>query len=216
MPTVTLTEYECRRGLLPPVCAKCGVPATDRVLRRPRKLPQEVIWLWGFPFLTTAVVCPPLFAVLFVLIGRRVDVRVPMCADHKHDWAWRDRASRWLIFPVWSVAATALTIFAALDPNDRWLYLGSAVLVFLMNLYVTHQVIGRGEIQVVDSEGMNLRIRNVHPEFAAAFEAERERDLAGRPARYHRFGDERDDYDDEPDEPVHRREDADAADEESW
>jgi hypothetical protein len=51
---------------------------------------------------------------------------------------------------------------------------------------------------VLGGEGMDVKLRRVHPAFVEALDEARERDRRENPVRFQVFGDERDDYDDEP------------------
>jgi hypothetical protein len=193
---VTLTECEYRAGLVPPVCARCGVATERRVPRRVRVLPQGLACLWAIPFLAGLVFCPPLFVLLMLSFGKRVDVRVPMCPEHEDHWAATDRVGRWLVLPIWSLVATGLIVCAVLDPVGRWLYVGGSVLTFLAVL-VLEKVLVRDRVVVFSAEGSDVRLRHVHPAFAAAVAELRERHRPERPAPVRRVEDEWDDYDDE-------------------
>jgi hypothetical protein len=208
---VTLTEAEYQADRLPPVCPWCGSPATTRVPRRVRLFPQRLGCLLALPCLASLIFCPPLFILLIVLFGRRIDVPVPVCAEHETAWAAFDRIGGRLILPVWCLVATGLTVCAVLDRDHRWIYVGASVLVFLAILGL-ERVMSRGMVLVLQAEGSDMRIRNVHPVFAAALAEMRERERAERPPVERRFEDERDDYDDDVTEGRRRRWDRDEYD----
>jgi hypothetical protein len=200
---VTLTEREYQSGHLPPVCARCGAQAGTSVPRRVRLFPHQFGCLWIAPLLATVIFCPPLYVLLLVTIGRRVDVRVPVCPEHEGDWVVLDRVTLWLVLPIWSLVATALTVCAVLDPRYRWWYVGGSVLT-LIAVVAIQRVRGRGRVFLAQAEGTDVRMRRVHPAFAAAVAAMRPAQPRERPARRH-VEDEWDDYDDEPMGPRPRR-----------
>lgn len=193
---VVLTEAEYQADALPPLCARCGAPATVRVRRRVRILSNRFTCLWAIPFLAGLIFCPPLFILVLVAFGKRADVRVPMCPEHEGHWVTPDRVGSRLVLPIWSLVATGLTVYAILDPEYRWLYVGGAVLTLLAVVGVL-QVTTRQLVLAVAGEGRDVRLKRVHPAFAAAVAAERQRNPPERPARYQRPEDEWDDYDDE-------------------
>jgi hypothetical protein len=206
MARATLSPYEYRRDLLPPVCVRCGEPATDRVPRTLRVPPDQLVWLWGLPVLASLVFCPPLFLFIAVLIGERLVVRLPACPDHVGDWVWRDRLTNFLLLPVWSLVAIALSVCIVLDPERMVLYAGLAVLAAVAAVCLDMFVINGGTVLPVAGEKMDVQLRRVHPHFVLALADDRERDRREDPSRFHQFGDERDDYDDDgPKAPPPRR-----------
>jgi hypothetical protein len=205
MASVILTPYEYRRDLLPPVCAKCGAAASDKVPRRLRIPPDQYVWLWGLPILVTIVSCPPLFMVLSVLIAEKVEVRVPMCAEHRDDWIWRDWAQKWVVYPLWSLAALGLMGMLVFDPSLFCIYVGAAILLLLLVFVVEFHVVGYGSVMAIGGDRLEVSLRRVHPAFRDALQVAREKDRLENPARFRQFGDVRDDYDDEAMDPPGRR-----------
>ncbi|MBO0697295.1 MAG: hypothetical protein J2P46_02770 [Zavarzinella sp.] len=193
---VVVTEAEYQADALPALCARCGAPATARVRRRLRILPNRLTWLWTIPFLAGLIFCPPLFILVLVVFGKRADVCVPMCAEHEGHWVTPDRVGGRLVLPIWSLVATGLTVCAILDPEYRWLYVAGAVLTLLAVIGVLQVTTGQ-LVLAVAGEGSDVRLKRVHPAFAAAVAAERQRNRPERPGRYQRPEDEWDDYDDE-------------------
>jgi hypothetical protein len=197
MPSVTLMPREYRRDL-PPVCAKCGVPATDAVPRLLRIPPDQWVGAWALPVLASLILCPPLYFLIAVLIGERVVVRVPTCAGHRNDWVWRDWATWWVLYPAWSVAAMGLAALAARDHGWLCFYFATAIVVVLAVVGTEFYVIGHGAVLVIGGERLEVKLRRVHPAFVEAIDQWREQERREGPARFVTYGDERDDYDDEP------------------
>ena len=197
MPSLTLTPHEYRRGL-PAVCAKCGRPATGAVPRVLRIPPDQYTWAWALPVLVSLMLCPPLFFLTAVLIGERVEVRVPTCDDHRRDWVWRDRLTWWVLYPAWSLAVIGLVVFAVRDPALFCPLIPTTVVVLLAVAGTEFYVIGHGAVLLMGGERLEVKLRRTHPAFVEATEEERERERRENPARVFTYGDQRDDYDDEP------------------
>src|SRR5262249_3797654 len=104
MPTILLTTYECRTGLLPHLCAKCGVP-TDSIVRSMAlaAVPQFLMNLF-------LVICPPLFLVMSAVFRRRFAYELPMCPPHRVDREWRNRISSWTYLIVCATYIAAFTV----------------------------------------------------------------------------------------------------------
>jgi hypothetical protein len=146
--------------------------------------------------LAALVFCPPLFVLLLVTVARRVDVRVPMCPEHEDHWAESDRIGIWLVLPIWSLVATALTLCAVLDAEIWWLYVGGSVLI-LVAVVVLEKLVARDRVLVLPAEGTDVSLRHVHPAFVTALAERRAALRPERPVPPPRLEDEWDDYDDE-------------------
>ena len=113
MPTVLLTRYECDRGLVPRVCARCGVPADDAV--RVTVLDPVTHALMA----ASLTLCPPAFIAAATILHRRRAMRLPMCPADRADWEWRDRVtSRSYVFAVGVPYVAAIGVAVASFLND--------------------------------------------------------------------------------------------------
>jgi hypothetical protein len=79
MDWVTLKKEQVERDALPPVCMKCGAPATCRVNATFRHTPEWVGWLYF------AVIIPGLVAEQF--FSREMRVSCPFCHKHRNHWS---------------------------------------------------------------------------------------------------------------------------------
>jgi hypothetical protein len=197
MPRVDLSDYELAHDLLPPVCAKCGEPATDRPTL---KLYIADGWSGALVLLGLIFgVClfPPLL--LFSLqFARRVEVRVPLCPAHRDDLARREWVEKHYIFPVWTAAALLmeLTIIVELVADGPGISCVGLFVVTMVAL-VAAGVIARGRVGLAKPPGVAVRLTGVHPAFAAALTEDRARDRVSNPDRRGGHGDVRDDYDEQ-------------------
>src|SRR5689334_13376669 len=78
-----------RPGLVPGVCARCGVPAEEAV--RVTVL-DPVTHAYVAASLT---LCPPAFITAATILHRRRAMRLPMCPADRADWEGRDRVTSW-------------------------------------------------------------------------------------------------------------------------
>jgi len=79
MDWVTLTKEQVERDELPPVCMKCGAPASCRVNTTFSHTPEWVGWLY-FPFLIPGIIAEQFFS-------RQMRVSCPFCHKHRNHWA---------------------------------------------------------------------------------------------------------------------------------
>jgi hypothetical protein len=196
MPRVDLSDYELAHDLLPPVCAKCGEPATDRPTLKLYIADgwSGAVQVFGLVF--GVFLFPPLM--LFTLrFARLVEVRVPLCPAHRDDLARREWAERHYLFPVWTAAALLLelTIIVELVADGPGISC-VGLFVVVMAALVAAGFIGRGRIGLAKPPRVAVRLSGVHPAFAAALTENRARDRVSNPDRRAGHGDVRDDYDD--------------------
>jgi hypothetical protein len=173
MPKVKLSAYECRKGLLPGVCAKCAEPTEDFYLRKFSWYPPIAI----VGFLVGGIIG---FAILALILTKKMDVRVPMCPTHKGDWAWR----RWFLgigfLLIFGLGGAAFAIAASQQaPNDDavgfvCLGFGLGLLVFL----IPALIINNNAIRPTEITERGITLTNVHRDFIEALEEDRDRDQA--------------------------------------
>jgi hypothetical protein len=200
MPRVTVTAYELDHDLLPPVCVKCGQPATVRLDRTTRVIDEPGRW-YGF-YTVVVVVSIFFFPPLFLFLLRRakaVRFRIPFCGP---DLARTMRRERWalrVLVPVWCLwallADTAL-VLQLFSRHSPWFcaMAGAMAVVVAMGEVGTAWLRRRRRKPPV----AEYNLPNVHPAFIAALSEDRARDRVDNPFRRGGRGDVRDDFDDEP------------------
>ncbi|HJZ92128.1 MAG TPA: hypothetical protein VKE40_14730 [Gemmataceae bacterium] len=201
MPTIRLTEYECEQDLLPPVCAKCGAPATEWVPRRVRYISNRLGWLPVAALVTSLFALPPLFLALGHRFGEAMWVRIPVCGDHRTHWGWRDQGLYLVLMPAWAVTVTSLNLVGlvvALLGGDPGVYLMLAVVALILTLIVENCVLAYGAVRLLRAENPpGVKVCGAHPEFVTALTLDRARDRVTNPDRRTEAG-IGEDYDDEP------------------
>jgi hypothetical protein len=187
MPTVTLSGYECANDLLPPVCAACGRPATDRV-------PLTFTWhpKWA----------EPLFVVAWLFI-RRMGVRMPLCARHAWRWRWNNILIVAAFIPGAGLIGGAYVYDLGQPPGfaDELVMLGllcSGGVVLLVGAMFAKGLSER--IRPTEITDRHLTLDHVHETFVAALAEDRAESTD--PLRAEGYGDSRDDYDDRPPDAV--------------
>lgn len=178
MANVRLTPEQCQGDDLPPLCARCGRPAVDRV---------ERAFAWHPPWLGVFILLGVLpGVVLMIYHTRRRTVRLPMCDRHRRHW--KNPALATLI---------GLPVCVALMPLGAVVFRTPGVTVAGVYLFLAGVVgiaVWNGRLirpDRIDADGIVLA--GVHQEFADAVKESRDE----RPARGY------DEYDDE--EPTRRR-----------
>ncbi|HVK11588.1 MAG TPA: hypothetical protein VM597_22645 [Gemmataceae bacterium] len=145
MATVTLTRFECERGLLPDVCMFCGVPAT---VRR-RKTFGATGW-----FTTTKMV-----------------LRVPACDRHANYWVRQAVILVGTFLVVAALGFLASVLEELGHPRGTLSVIAAVVLLFgwlvLLGVYLS---IGVRPTELTDAF---VRLTDVHVAFIEALEAER-------------------------------------------
>jgi hypothetical protein len=86
MAQLRLGRYEAEEGELPSVCMRCGAPATATKSKQFSWHPQWVL------VLILAGLLP--WAIVALILTKRMRVRVPLCQKHKNHWLWRG----WVIY----------------------------------------------------------------------------------------------------------------------
>src|SRR5258707_9669465 len=81
MAQIRLSRYEAEEGMLPPICVRCGAPAT-----RYKGVGFSTLADW-FYLLVLFILWP--LAVLAVLLRQRVRFLLPVCDGHRNHWRWR-------------------------------------------------------------------------------------------------------------------------------
>jgi len=198
MPRVILTEYEVEHDLLPPLCIKCGKPATERFHRTVRFLDDPGRWggLYVLTFLFTIYCLPPLLLVL-LRRARAFRVKIPFCPSHLNRFRRRERIALGILVPLWVTVSLAIdTVLAAAlyhQPGGTcMLAAGVATFIAAVDRFAAWRARRRGQ-----KRPLRFNLPFVHPAFVAALTEDRARDRIDNPDRRGGHGDVRDDYDDE-------------------
>jgi hypothetical protein len=201
MARIRVTAYECERDLLPPVCAKCGKPAVTRVIR-PARYFKENYEVWKPVFAVFSLIFLPALGILaLVRLSYRIDVPLPMCEEHRHDYVWRDRVSLRWVLPIWTIVVLIFEILAVIDisggdPEFCGFFLMGVLIAGVMGVIADTLINFTSVKMQVQIKAIGVWLSNVHPDFVAALVEDRARsrvDDANRRGE----DDMRQDYDDE-------------------
>jgi hypothetical protein len=80
MAQILIDDYDLDH--LPDVCAKCGAPAVTRKKKQFSWHPQWIFFLILVHILVYIIVA--------LIMTKRKTVQIPLCADHKGHWLWRN------------------------------------------------------------------------------------------------------------------------------
>jgi hypothetical protein len=195
MPHAIVTEYEIKNDLLPPLCIRCGQPATVRFQRTIRFIDEPGRWsgLYFVAFMISLFFFPPLLRPI-LRRARSVELKVPYCGPHLVRFVRRERRALFIAVPFWIVFVVAIdaAVIVALV-HHFWTTIAMAAVLFAWMMLIDG-VIGR--LRRRKKKNLTVRIPWVHPAFVAALLEDRARDRVGNPDRREGFGDVRDDYDD--------------------
>ena len=204
MARTNVTTYETEHDLLPMVCAKCGRPAEDRVLRQIRHLDCDRQGLLAAGVVIGLLAFPPLFFFVAFRLSEKIRVRIPMCETHRDDWKWRDLAEKWFVIPVWAVTVFVFYAIALMyafkgDTGNAAAALVGVPGAFFVLAFVENVIILFGAVKVsIPAKQNGICLTGVHEDFVAALAEERARERVDNPERRYapRMG-VQDDYDDE-------------------
>ena len=200
LPKITVTRYECDHDLLPAVCVRCGAPAVERV---PRSLPKPPkAWgclLWGPLVLIVYLALPfTIMLILWLLPRDQNRVRLPTCAAHRDDWAWRYRVrTRWLWPAICFVSLVVQVICLTGTVVHQGFYAHAAAGVLVVGFLFDQLTLGRREVEITRPSSKELILRGVHQGFVDALIHDRARDRVDNPERRALRGGVQEDYDDE-------------------
>jgi hypothetical protein len=84
MPRIRLTRREAEDGILPDVCMKCGNPSQNHIRKK---------FSWHPPWVLVLLLAGLLpFAIVAVILTKRVTLIAPMCDAHRKHWLSRTLA----------------------------------------------------------------------------------------------------------------------------
>jgi hypothetical protein len=198
VPNVTVLDYEIRADLVPPLCLKCGDPATVRVEKNFSWYPRwiYVFFLLGLPGML-------LMVILAFALKKRKLLHAPMCDKHCNLWkngTWTILGSLFGLVTV----AILLTIFGTqIDTIPGW---RGYSFVVIFGGWITAIVLWLIVVGVLNSLSVSptsitddgITLSGVSARFVDALESERDesaREMKADRLRRHRT---MDDFDDQP------------------
>jgi hypothetical protein len=167
--TVKLLARECKRGLLPDVCAKCGQPAVERNYRRFSWHPEWLIVLILVGLL--------IYIIVALILTKKMAVDLPFC--EKHRGYFRKRAlMHWGAFFAWlALLIGGIVLLVNQDQNAPIIETGPVVLIlsvtFLIML-IGVAISGHMAIRPAEITDRFIKLGNVDEEFIDALDDLRE------------------------------------------
>jgi hypothetical protein len=209
MANVTLSKYECTRGVLPRVCMRCGAPADET---------KTKTFSWFHPLIYLALLAGFLpFLIIALVLTKRMTVDAPFCHEHRGHWIRRTLLVTGTLLVVLALGIGAIVYMSDQPPGAKddlsgYLCIGAAVLLFAW--LVLSMIVSLTAIRTTEITDRTITLAGVDEQFIAALEEDRERDREDRRDRRRRYDDVRDDYDDELEPPARprRRRDSDDRD----
>jgi len=163
MALLRLSRYEAEEGMLPPICVRCGAPAT-----RYKGVGFSTLSDW-FYLIVLFILWP--LAVLASILRQRVRFLLPVCDAHRNHWRWR-RA--WLACCFVLVLIYLGMLFDAASSIQIERTFAVRALVWIVGpIWLLVVLLARMKMvrpNQVTEEG--VRLIGVHPKFARAYRAE--------------------------------------------
>ena len=158
---VTLSLRECEPGALPPVCCKCGAPATGET---------AVGFHWFSKTILIALLFSgPLFLILLMIFRKSRTASMPVCPEHEGVWN-RGRA----IILGTTVTCLVLMLIALLLADGPAARLASGLLLLVLLGLLVGLAIGfwvlSGGIQARLINDQEIILTRLHPDFVDAVE----------------------------------------------
>jgi len=199
MPSVTLSKYECTRGVLPRICMWCGEPA-DEIKTK------SFGWFHPLIYLTLFIGFLP-FVIIALVLTKRMTVDAPFCHEHRGHWARRNLLVSGTLMMVLALGIGSIVYMSSQPVGQRdeitaFFCVAAAVLLFawlVLSMYVSLTA-----IRVTEITDRTMTLAGVNEQFIAALEEDRDRDRADGRDRRRRYDDVRDDFDDEFEPPDRR------------
>jgi hypothetical protein len=167
MPEIRLGRYEAEEGELPPLCLRCGAPAT---VFKARLLSWQPAWtyvVFGLAF------WPIVLATL--VLRKRMRLLAPFCRKHRNYWQ-RQRLLSWAVFFGLTILFLPLITAAATidDPASR--FPNPLLLFWLAGMAITFAVefVHLGAIRATEITDDAIALTNVADAFVAQWRIERQ------------------------------------------
>ena len=171
MSNVRITEFECRKNLLPDVCMFCGRRAVDR---KKRTFAWHPPWVWILILAGILVA-----AIVAMILTKRMTVRVPVCNEHEGFWRRRNLIIGLSFLAMVVAEVVLIAISVSLPPgqnNDPGGFIclgGTAMFLGWLVLVAIYSTRGIRPTEITDRF---IRLTGVHRDFIDALEDDRERD----------------------------------------
>jgi hypothetical protein len=153
---------------LPDVCMKCGAPATVR---------KSKTFSWCPPWVYLLLLCNLIvFAVVALIVTKRRRLEVPLCAEHKNHWMWRQLLVLGSL--LFLLAAGFLVMIATTDnkgPGGGDDLSGAVCMgwLVLMVVWIVAAVIAQvTSIRPREITDRSITLLGVSPEFVRVFDSE--------------------------------------------
>ena len=175
---VTLSLDECEPNALPPVCCKCGQPATCE---------QERVFKWVTPWIALSVLCSPLVTlILHLVLQKKRTAYMPVCDKHSGVWNWGLPIMGFAVAAVVILQFAAYALAAAVGNRNTGSLFSHAftasVVICVVGVAVGLLVlIGSPVARPITDDDMKLH--KLAPEFVEAVVAQQDADDAAYAAR---------------------------------
>ena len=200
MPNVTLSKYECTRGVLPRVCMRCGAPADETTTK-------TFAWFHPLIYLTLIAGLLP-FLIIALVLTKRMTVEAPFCHEHRGHWFRRALLVTGTLMVVLVLGIGSIVYMTSQPVGQRdeiTTYFCVAAGVLLFAWLVLSMIVSLTAIRVTEITDRTITLAGVDAQFIAALEEDRELERDDDRDRRRRYDDVRDDYDDELEPPERRR-----------
>jgi hypothetical protein len=170
MAKVRLSRYDAEEGRLPDLCMRCGAEGTFARTKTFSWFPQ---WVY---ILILGGLLP--FAIVALVLTKRMRVEVPLCPDHQRHWMWRNLLviAGLIGLILLGIGAAVLIMELERRPGFRniggWVC-GAVALLGLIWLIVA-AVLGTTAIRPSEITDRDITLIGVSEEFAEAYREERE------------------------------------------
>jgi hypothetical protein len=209
MAVVRIDDPAGRRYPVWEVCARCGAAATTW---KDKTFAWHPPWVW---VLLLAGLLP--FAIVALILTKRMRVRMPLCEDHQNHWLWRNIIVFGGLFAWLGLAFLAFVSMTMVQWGNVLDDLGGLLCVGtvlgLLAWFVVTIVLSGSAIRPVGITDYAITLTGVAPEFADAVRDERRhyaRDIETETERYWRQRQgrsSRDEYEDKEERERYRRRD---------
>ncbi len=209
MATVRLGRYEVTERLLPLACLRCGTEATVHkqktfswhppwvtILILAGLLPLIWLRLGDVPWVTILILAGLLpYAIVAIILTKRMTVHAPLCEQHRHHWLWRTRYVTLGLLWFLGLAIAGIGLLASKGDIAGFVCLGTAVAGLLW--LISAAIIQHLAIRPTEITERSISLTNVSPHFIEALREERayrHGEESRRPRRRRRYEEENEDW----------------------